>query len=72
MRKGYWYLSGFRKYGLKYWVLASIAKVLYTLRLISDEDCKRYGNALITDWITKQAEKKGLKAKKVSFFIGRD
>jgi len=63
MRKGYWYLSGFRQYGLKYWLLATIAKIFYALHLIGDEDCKRYANALINNWLIEKAEEKGLRVK---------
>jgi len=63
MRKGYWYLSGFRGLGLKYWLLATVAKIFYTLHLISDEDCKRYANMLINSWLIEKAEEKGLRVK---------
>lgn len=68
-RKGYWYLSGFGAYGFKYRLLALAIKIFYALRLISDEDCKRYANALISAWLIEQAEKNGLKVKEVNLNV---
>ena len=60
VRKGYWYLSGFESYGLRFRLMALFAKVLYVLRLISDEDCKYVANMMVNTWLLKQAKDKGL------------
>jgi len=70
MRKGYWYLSGFQEYGFKYRAVAFIGKVLYALRLIGDEECKRLGSTLVNAWLVEQAERSGFKVQKIDIASG--
>lgn len=67
MRKGYWYLSGFESYGLKYRAIAFVAKILYLFHLISDEDCKRLADVMINSWLVEQAKKHNLRIDRVEY-----
>lgn len=51
MRKGYWYLKGFKDYGPKYWLLAQLGKVLYFFRLVNEQEAKEHADAVINSYI---------------------
>ncbi len=56
MRKGYWYLNGFKVYGPKYWLLAQLGKVFYFFRVINEQDVKEHADAVINSYIQKEDE----------------
>jgi hypothetical protein len=55
--KALWYLSGFRDYGLKCWLLASIAKIFVLLGLMDELEAKEFGNWLINMYFFDNSRK---------------
>ncbi len=65
MNRAEWYLKGFNGYPLRIRLAVFLIKVFYKLRLIGEEDVKRYVNGIINAYLISLAKKHGLRIAEV-------
>lgn len=70
MDKAEWYTYGFESFGWKVRFAMWLIRLFYKLRLISEEDVKRYSDTILNTWLIEQTKKYGVRIKTIE--IGKN